>query len=71
QFTQLMQGISFKEETLVWARQALGPSHRAERQFHADAISTLQGEHRRLLNHSIQYGWDAKLSHPSVRLWDL
>ena len=29
-------------------RQALRESHRDERQFHGDAISKLQGEHRRL-----------------------
>jgi len=46
-FTNLLKGISFNEETLVWVRQALGQSHRDERQFHDDAISKLQGEHRR------------------------
>ena len=47
-FTSLLKGISFNEETLVWVRQALRESHRDERQFHDDAISKLQCEHRRL-----------------------
>src|SRR6185369_10214902 len=30
----------------------------------------LQNLHHRLLDESIQYGWDTKLAHPSVRLGD-
>ena len=47
-FTSLLKGISFSDETLVWVRQALRESHQDERQFHDDAISKLQCEHRRL-----------------------
>ena len=47
-FTQLLEGISFSEDTLDWIRQALQESHRDERQFHDEAIAKLQREHRRL-----------------------
>jgi hypothetical protein len=49
-FTVLLKGISFSDETLEWVRQALRESHRDERQFHDDAITKLQHEHRRLQN---------------------
>jgi site-specific DNA recombinase len=47
-FTDLLKGIAFSDETLVWVRQALRESHRDERQFHDDAIAKLHREHRRL-----------------------
>jgi hypothetical protein len=47
-FTALLKGISFGDETLTWARQALRESHHDERQFHGDAIAKLQRDHRRL-----------------------
>jgi DNA invertase Pin-like site-specific DNA recombinase len=47
-FTNLLKGISFSDEVLAWVTTALRESHRDERQFHTEAISKLQREHRRL-----------------------
>jgi site-specific DNA recombinase len=47
-FTSMLRGISFDEQTLDWVRRALRESHGDEREFHGDAITKLQREHRRL-----------------------
>ena len=47
-FTSLLERISFSADVLAWVTMALRESHRDEKEFHQEAITNLQREHRRL-----------------------
>lgn len=47
-FTELLGQLQWKDELVVWARDALRESHEDEQTFHEEAVTRLQGEYNRL-----------------------
>ncbi len=47
-FAGLLKAITFSEDTLGWVRRALRESHSDEKEFHDEAITRLQRDHRRV-----------------------
>jgi site-specific DNA recombinase len=47
-FGELLKGITFSSDVLAWVSRALRENHQQERDFHDEAITRLQREHRRI-----------------------